>query len=150
MFLSKRGNCHSLKLKWKICFLHTISVLSPRWPSNVVLLPSFFNLLCFKKKKNISLKPAFYSRSLTYITRSMLHSTESKVFMIIPVSSKRQKVQCQDQFVYKTRSHPLQYYFCFVLFLMDNYIKRNAWFCYFGILIYFLWDFVSFFFLGFK
>lgn len=97
--------------------------------------------LCFKKKRTCLSKPAFYSRTLTYNTRSMLHSAESKVFMIIPVSSKRQQKQCQDQFVNKTRSHPLCYFFCFVFVFMDEYIKT----C----MILLLWD-TNIFSLGFS
>lgn len=83
---------------------------------------------------NASLKPAFIAGHRLNNTRSMLNSAESKVFFIT-VSSKRQKKkstkqnnkkQCQDQFVNKSRSHPLCSIFFFCLVFMDEYIKRHA------------------------
>lgn len=82
----------------------------------------------------MSLKPAFTAGPWLK-TRSMLHSEESKVFFIT-VSSKRQKKkkkQCQDQFVNKSGSHPLCYFFFFFgLVFMDEDIK--------SCMILLLWD----------
>lgn len=71
----------------------------------------------------MSLKPAFFSKSLTDNTRRVLCSVESKVFfMIIPVSSKRQQKQCQDQFVNKNKVPSIT--LIFVLFLWTNTLKH--------------------------
>lgn len=90
-FLPKRGNCHSVKLKWNTFSTHFLFCPPPPGRlSNVVLFPSFFYFfLCFKKKRICLSNLPFIAGHWLLIPGECLCSVESKVFfMIIPVSSK--------------------------------------------------------------
>lgn len=115
------------------CVFHTLFLFSPPIDSNVVLFPLFILcFMCFEKRICLSNLLLTAGPSLTYDTRRVLCSIKFKKvsFRIIPVSSKRKQKQCQDQFVNKTRSHPLSYFL--VLFLWTNTLEK----C----MILLLWD----------
>lgn len=131
-YLPERENCHRVKLKWCTFSSHPFCSTSC-WHSNVVLFPFHVSLSCaLRKKGNVS--------QTWSIIPEECSTPELKVFFtIIPVLRDNKK-QCQDQIVNKTWSHPLCSFF--VVFGLWTDTLKHAWFCYFGILIYFLWEYV--------